>query len=111
EDIKRSYKRLVLKWHPDRNFGDKEAEEKFKHINLAYETLSDAEKRRSYDLGFDSKNLGFDPANFDPNVVLNPEEFVNTFVAFFGDYLDEMVPGGFRNRVHRAANHINQSRK
>jgi curved DNA-binding protein len=50
EDIKKAYRKLALKYHPDRNKGDKEAEEKFKEINEAYAVLSDPEKRRQYDM-------------------------------------------------------------
>jgi curved DNA-binding protein len=50
EDIKKAYRQLALKYHPDRNKGDKEAEEKFKEINEAYAVLSDQEKRRQYDM-------------------------------------------------------------
>ncbi|HDD35723.1 MAG TPA: molecular chaperone DnaJ, partial [Candidatus Desulfofervidus auxilii] len=49
EEIKRAYRRLALKYHPDRNPGDKIAEEKFKEISEAYEVLSDPEKRAIYD--------------------------------------------------------------
>ncbi len=49
EEIKRAYRKLALKYHPDRNPGDKEAEEKFKEINEAYQVLSDPEKRKRYD--------------------------------------------------------------
>lgn len=49
EEIKKSYRRLAMKYHPDRNPGDKEAEEKFKEAAEAYEVLSDAEKRDIYD--------------------------------------------------------------
>lgn len=49
DEIKRSYRRLALKYHPDKNPGDKEAEQKFKECAEAYEVLSDADKRRRYD--------------------------------------------------------------
>ncbi|MBG5949719.1 MULTISPECIES: molecular chaperone DnaJ [Proteus] len=49
KEIKRAYKRLAMKYHPDRNQGDKESEVKFKEIKEAYEILSDAQKRAAYD--------------------------------------------------------------
>ena len=49
EDIKRAYRKLALKYHPDRNPDDQEAEEKFKEINEAYQVLSDTDKRNRYD--------------------------------------------------------------
>ncbi len=59
EDIKRAYRKSAMKYHPDRNPGDKEAEEKFKELGEAYEVLSDDEKRSRYD------QFGF--AGVDPN--------------------------------------------
>ena len=47
EEIKKSYRKLAMKYHPDRNPGNKEAEEKFKEAKEAYEILSEAEKRRA----------------------------------------------------------------
>ena len=49
EDLKKAYRKLAMKWHPDRNQGDKEAEAKFKELNEAYDVLKDAEKRAAYD--------------------------------------------------------------
>lgn len=58
DEIKRAYKKLARKYHPDMNPGDKEAEEKFKEINEANEVLSNPDKRQKYDqFGF----AGVDP--------------------------------------------------
>ena len=49
DEIKKSYRKLAVKYHPDKNPGNKTAEEKFKEISEAYEVLSDSEKRSKYD--------------------------------------------------------------
>ena len=49
EDIKKAFRKLALKYHPDKNKGNKEAEEKFKEVNEAYAVLSDPKKRKEYD--------------------------------------------------------------
>ncbi|WP_259470068.1 DnaJ domain-containing protein, partial [Pseudomonas aeruginosa] len=49
KEIKRAYKRLAMKYHPDRNQGDKDSEIKFKEVKEAYEVLSDSQKRAAYD--------------------------------------------------------------
>lgn len=85
DEIKKAFKKAALKYHPDRNKGDKEAEEKFKEVNEAYQVLSDAEKRQRYDQfgtadfngaqGFD----GFDFGGF----------------GGFGDIFSDIFGGGF----------------
>lgn len=61
-DIKKAYRKLARKYHPDVNPGNKEAEEKFKAISQAYDALSDKEKRKIYDeFGEEGLKAGFDP--------------------------------------------------
>lgn len=65
DDIKKAYRRLAIKYHPDRNPGDKEAEEKFKEAAEAYDVLHDPQKRQQYDrFGFDAPGGGFGGAGF-----------------------------------------------
>ena len=61
DQIKKSYKKLAFKYHPDRNKGDKKSEEKFKEINEAYQVVGDSEKRSQYDTYGSS---GFDGSGF-----------------------------------------------
>ncbi|MBM3667613.1 MAG: molecular chaperone DnaJ [Actinobacteria bacterium] len=61
DEIKKAYRELARKWHPDRNPGDSEAEEKFKEVQAAYDVLSDPEKRKQYDAGGMFGGGGFGP--------------------------------------------------
>ncbi len=66
EDIKKSFRKLARKYHPDVNPGNKAAEERFKQLNAAFEVLSDPTKRKLYDeFGEDAAKLGFDEKKAD----------------------------------------------
>lgn len=72
EDLKKAYRKLVLQYHPDRNPGDRTAEEKIREINAAYEVVGDPEKRRAYDrLRFGDEVRDEAP---DPSVILEQME-------------------------------------
>ncbi len=62
DEIRKTYRRLARRWHPDVNPGDKDAEQRFKAISAAYDVLSDKEKRKLYDeFGHEGLRGGFDP--------------------------------------------------
>ncbi len=66
DEIKKAYRRLALKHHPDRNAGNREAEEKFKDLSEAYEVLGDSQKRQIFDqFGHDGLKSAFGPGGFD----------------------------------------------
>ena len=66
KEIKRAYRKLAKKYHPDMNPGDKQAEQKFKEITEAYNVLSDQEKKKLYDqYGFAAFEEGFGQGGFD----------------------------------------------
>jgi molecular chaperone DnaJ len=97
-EIKKAYRRLAMKFHPDRNPNDHEAEGRFKEVKEAYEVLSDAQKRAAYDqfghAGVDASRgagQGFDPRD--------------AFGDIFGEVFGDIFGGGRRNRsgVYRGA--------
>jgi molecular chaperone DnaJ len=100
--IKKAFRKLAMKHHPDRNPGDKAAEEKFKECKEAYEVLTDAQKRAAYDrfghAGVDPSAGG--PGGFGPG---GPAGF-GGFAEAFGDIFGDIFGGGrTRSGVYRGA--------
>ncbi len=92
-EIKKSYRKLAMKYHPDRNQGDQEAEKKFKEASAAYEVLKDSQKRAAYDqYGHDAFRQGG----------MGGAQGFGDFAGGFSDIFEEFFGGGFgtssRNR-------------
>lgn len=99
-DIKKAYRRLAMKYHPDRNPGDEESDTRFKEVKEAYEVLTDAQKRAAYDQ--------FGHAGVDPSAGGGPGGFGGggaSFSDIFGDVFGDIFGGGGRgtSRVFRGA--------
>ncbi|HDH04447.1 MAG TPA: molecular chaperone DnaJ [Nitrospirae bacterium] len=85
-DIKKAYRRLALKYHPDRNPGDKAAEDKFKEINEAYTCLSDSEKKSNYDQFGSAEGAGAGFGGFGDFGSNFGDIFEDVFGNIFGDF-------------------------
>ncbi|MBN1199558.1 MAG: J domain-containing protein [Bacteroidales bacterium] len=113
EEIKQSYRKLAVKYHPDKNQGNKESEERFKEIGEAYEVLKDPEKRKKYDkLGANWKQFehagaegGFDYAQWTGGQAggrsggqagFENEDFSDFFNTFFGGGFSDGFSSGSR---------------
>ena len=81
DDIKKAYKKKALQWHPDRNKGSQEAEDKFKEVSLAYQILSDPVKRKTYDLTGSLEDTTFD---FNGSMDIFNEIFQSQMTSLFG---------------------------
>ncbi len=91
-ELKKSYRKLAMKYHPDRNPGDKSAESKFKEIKEAYEVLSDSDKRSAYD------RFGHAGVNQAPGGGQGAGD-VSGFADAFGDIFGDIFGGGGNSRA------------
>ncbi len=109
EEIKEAYRRLAKKYHPDLNKGDKEAEEKFKEINEAYQVLSDPEKRKQYDMLGEAAFAGGGRGGFNFNF-----DFFKDFEGFDffggGRGFQDLFEGIFTGRGRRRASYRSPAR-
>jgi molecular chaperone DnaJ len=103
DEVKKAYRQMALKYHPDRNAGSKETEEKFKEAAEAYEVLGDPEKRHRYDQFGHEGLRGTNYHDFhDINDVFNT--FGDIFTGGFGGSIfDEVFGGGQRSRRRSSA--------
>ena len=84
DELKKSYRKLAMKYHPDRNPDDSEASEKFKELSEAYEILSDDQKRQAYD------NFGHEGVNSSFN---SSQGAADAFSDIFGDIFSDIFGG------------------
>lgn len=107
EDIKKAYRKIAIKYHPDKNQGDKEAEEKFKEAAEAYEVLSNDEKRQRYDR-FGHQGVGGSGGGFNGGG-MNMEDIFSQFGDIFGgggSPFDSFFGGGSGGRRTRKGTNL-----
>jgi molecular chaperone DnaJ len=111
EEIKRSYRKLALKFHPDRNPDNKEAEEKFKEAAEAYEVLSDAQKRSTYDrFGHDGLRESFGGGGFQWSDFTHFSDFEDILGGLFGGSIFDNLFGTRTTRQRRTSRRASSQR-
>ncbi len=105
EEIKKAYRKQALKYHPDKNPGDKKAEEKFKEAAAAYEVLSNDEKRARYDR-FGHEGVGSAAANGFGGGGMTMEDIFSSFGDIFGDAFGGF--GGFGSSRRSSSRRVNK---
>ena len=114
EEIKKRYRKLAVKYHPDRHNGDPQMNKKFKEISEAYSVLNSPEKRRKYDQGdvnfnfsdfdftniftniFNKSNYDGDYNSFNSKIAIEPDIFVKTEINIFDFYHDSLQKISFK---------------
>jgi len=104
EEIRRAYLKLAHKYHPDKTGGDKDAEEKLKEINAAYDVLKNPEKRAQYDRYGTVDGQPFDMGGFTGGFRGFTEGFGEGFESPFDDLFDMVFGSGTRSRTGRRSN-------
>lgn len=110
EELKKAYRKLAIKYHPDKNPGDKSAEEKFKEAAEAYDVLSDAEKRARYDkYGHSMGPQGFGGGSYGGFGGFGGGMSMEDIFAHFGDIFGGFGDGGFGGATGaRPRKHVNK---
>jgi molecular chaperone DnaJ len=109
DEIKKAYRKLAMKYHPDKNPDNKEAEEKFKEASEAYEVLSDKEKRRVYDeKGHAGIDQQFGNGGFSWNDFSHFDDIMDILGGGFSSIFDTLFGGGFSSRSRESQRYSNQ---
>ena len=109
DEIKKAYRKLAMKYHPDKNPDNKEAEEKFKEASEAYEVLSDKEKRQLYDqYGHAGIDQQFGNGGFSWNDFSHFDDISDLFGGGFSSIFDTLFGGGFSSRSRESQRYSNQ---